>query len=139
MAQLVSLVERLPLPTRPFNLRIGSEIDRGAWGAVHEGCLDRQLVAVKRIHQLLREAHGGVNVFRSFCGECERLKALDHPHVISECVHVVATLWQCSRVNNDSFCLAIHSQLSLLWQYRPSVIKFCNIRTMGFLLIVFNF
>lgn len=84
MAQLVRSVEEFPLPIRPPSLRIGRELDRGAWGVVHEGEFDGQSVAVKKIHQLLKDSHRGVDALRSFCGECERLRTLDHPHVISE-------------------------------------------------------
>ena len=89
MAQLVRSVERLSLPARPLSLRIGRELDRGAWGAVHEGDLDGELVAVKKIHELLKDAQGSA-VFRTFCGECERLKTLHHNHVISESIFFVA-------------------------------------------------
>ena len=84
MAQLGKLIKVLSLPTPPTNFKIGRELNRGAWGTVHEGQLDGESVAVKRIHQLLKDAMGGDNVVRSFFDECERLKGLDHPHVISE-------------------------------------------------------
>ena len=76
----------LLLPRVPPNLRVGREIDRGAWGAVHEGELDGQPVAVKMVHELLKEQEEGIDnvVVESFFKECERLKELDHPHVISE-------------------------------------------------------
>ena len=85
MAQLVRSIERLSLPARPPNLRIGRELDRGAWGTVHEGDLDGESVAVKKIHELLK----GSAVFRTFCGECERLKTVHHHHVISESIFFV--------------------------------------------------
>ena len=88
MAQLVRSVEMLSLPARPLNLRIGRELDRGAWGTVHEGDLDGESVAVKKIHELLKDAQGS-DVFRTFCGECERLKTLHHRHVISESIFFV--------------------------------------------------
>ena len=84
MAQLVKLIERLPLPIAPPNLKIGREIGRGAWGTVHEGQLDGQPVAVKKLRQLLKDAEGGDRAVQSFLEECRRLKGLDHPHVISE-------------------------------------------------------
>ena len=86
MAQLAlgELIERLPLPIVPSNLKIGREVDRGAWGAVHEGQLGGMAVAVKRVHKLLHEAENGARALCSFYRECERLKGLDHPHVISE-------------------------------------------------------
>ena len=84
MAQLRKPKKILSLPTPPTNLKIGRELNRGAWGTVHEGQLDGESVAVKNIHQLLKDAEDGDNVVRSFFHECERLKGLDHPHVISE-------------------------------------------------------
>ena len=78
------LIERLPLPIVPPNLRIGREIGRGAWGTVHEGQLDGQPVAVKKIHDVLKDAEDGDSAEQSFFEECERLKTVDHPHVISE-------------------------------------------------------
>ena len=74
----------LSLPPIPSNLRVGREIDRGAWGAVHEGELDGQPVAVKKIHELLKEQEEGDTVVENFFKECKRLKELDHENVISE-------------------------------------------------------
>ena len=86
MAQLGKLIERLPLPRVLSNLEIGREIDRGAYGAVYEGQLSGQPVAVKKVHELLVEgAQDGDEVLRRFFEECKRLKDLDHPNVISEC------------------------------------------------------
>ena len=51
---------------------------------MYEGVFARQQVAVKGVHKLLLEAEGGENPLRNFCEECERLKELEHPHVISE-------------------------------------------------------
>lgn len=87
-AQLVRSIEALSLPTRPPNLRIGRELNRGAWGTVHEGDLDGESVAVKKIHNLLLAAQGS-DVFRAFCEECARLKTLHHRHVISESIFFV--------------------------------------------------
>ena len=84
MAQVGKLIERLPLTNKPTNLRIGRELNRGAYGVVYEGTLASQQIAVKVVHKLLMEAEGGENALRSFCQECERLKELEHPHVISE-------------------------------------------------------
>ena len=83
MAQVGKLIERLPLATKPTNLKIGRELNRGAYGVVYEGTLAGQQVAVKGVHKLM-EAEGGENALRSFCWECERLKELEHPHIISE-------------------------------------------------------
>ena len=84
MAQLGKLMEILPLPYAPPNLKIGCELNRGAWGTVHNGVLDGESVAVKTVHKLLKDAEHGDNAVFSFFDECERLKGLDHPHVISE-------------------------------------------------------
>ena len=94
MAQLAlgELIERLPYPIVPSNLKIGREIDRGAWGTVHEGQLGGRPVAVKRVHKLLHEAENGARALCSFYRECERLKELDHPHVISEYLGHESTL-----------------------------------------------
>ena len=88
MAQLVKLIEKLPLPLVPPNLKIGREIGRGAWGAVHEGQLEGTSVAVKKIHYALENSENRGNVVDSFFDECERLKGLDHPHVISEYLYI---------------------------------------------------
>ena len=88
MAQLVRSVERLSLPARPLSLRIGCELDRGAWGTVHGGDLDSESVAVKKIHELLKDVQGSA-VFRTFCGECDRLKTVHHHHVISDSIFFV--------------------------------------------------
>ena len=59
-------MEILPLPTPPMNFKMGNELSRGAWGTVHEGQLDGESVAVKKIHQLLKDAEGEENAVRSF-------------------------------------------------------------------------
>ena len=84
MTQVGKLIDILPLPVAPPNLKIGRELNRGAWGTVHEGQLDGESVAVKTVHKLLKDAEHGDNAVSSFFDECERLKGLDHPHVISE-------------------------------------------------------
>ena len=84
MAQLGSLFERLPLPIVPPNLKIGRFLDKGAWGTVHEGQLDGKPVAVKKIHEALRNNEDGDSAVHTFFEECERLRTVDHPHVISE-------------------------------------------------------
>ena len=86
MTQVGKLIERLPLPPVPPYLEIGRELDRGAYGAVYEGQLSRQPIAVKKVHELLVEgAQDGEEVLRRFFEECKRLRDLDHPNVISEC------------------------------------------------------
>lgn len=84
MVLLKKMLDRLRLPIRPPNLVIQRELNRGAYGVVHEGVFAGQPVAVKEVHKLLLEAEGGENILRSFCEECERIKELEHPHVISE-------------------------------------------------------
>ena len=84
MAQLDSFIETLPLPIVPPNLKIGREIDGGAWGAVHEGEFDGKLVAVKKVHKLLKDSEDGGYAVRSFCQECERLMTIQHDHVIGK-------------------------------------------------------
>ena len=84
MAQLGKLMENLPLTSKPWKLKIGRELNRGAYGVVYEGTLAGQQVAVKGVHQSHLEAEGGENASRRFCDECERLKKLEHPHVISK-------------------------------------------------------
>ena len=80
----MKLIERLP--SIPHKLKIGREIDRGAWGVVYEGKFDGQQVAVKKMHQMLVEGSGdSETALRSFFEECKRLRDLDHPNVISEC------------------------------------------------------
>ena len=71
MAQPVRLIAKLP--SVPPSLKIGDEIDRGAWGAVLEGELNCKPVAVKKLHQLLKDAQHGDNAVRSFIEECGRL------------------------------------------------------------------
>ena len=103
MSQLAKLIDKLPLPRIPKTLKIGREIDRGAWGVVYEGKLDGQPVAVKKIHQLLKDAGGGDDTLTSFFEECEKLKAVDHPHVISECRSSQACRVCMARVNQWHF------------------------------------
>ena len=71
----------------PPSLRIGSEINRGAYGTVHEGELDGRPVAVKKIHRLLLEAASGEKdtwerVVRDFEEECRLLEGRKHPHIV---------------------------------------------------------
>ena len=71
----------------PPSLKIGSEINRGAYGTVHEGELDGRPVAVKKIHRLLleaasRERETWEEVVRDFEKECRLLEGLKHPHII---------------------------------------------------------
>lgn len=84
MAQPVRLIERLPLPTVPPNLKIDHEIGRGSYGTIHVGELDGKPVAVKMLHKLLEDSMYGDSFVRNFVRECEILKAINHPNVISE-------------------------------------------------------
>ena len=79
------LIESLPLPERPENLTIQHKLNKGAWGMVYAGVFDGRQVAVKAVHDTLVEGvEGGDITVRNFCKECDRLKALEHNHVISE-------------------------------------------------------
>ena len=84
MTQLGKVIEQLPFPIFPSNLKIGCEIDKGTWGAVQEGELDGELVAGKKVYQLLKDSKDGGYPVCRFSVECERLKGLDYCHVISE-------------------------------------------------------
>ena len=71
----------------PRSLRIGQEISRGTYGTVHLGQLDRQPVAVKKIHNILFEAARESDksfdkVVTKFENECQLLEELKHPHVV---------------------------------------------------------
>ena len=83
-AERKKFIDGLPWPIKPSKLKIGREINRGAYGVVYEGTFSDQPVAIKCVHKLLLEAEGGENALRSFSQECRRLQELDHPHVISE-------------------------------------------------------
>ena len=77
----------LTFPDQPRNLKIGAELNRGAWGAVYNGELEGCSVAVKRIHELLHLG-GGVEerrkLFEDFREECKKLQSLSHPHVVGK-------------------------------------------------------
>ena len=77
----------LTFPDRPRNLKIGDELNRGAWGAVYNGELEGRPVAVKRIHELLHQGRSEEErrkVFGDFREECKKLQALSHPHVVGK-------------------------------------------------------
>ena len=77
----------LTFPDKPRNLKIGDELNRGAWGAVYNGDLDGRPVAVKRIHELLHQGGGEEErrkLFESFREECKKLQSLIHPHVVGK-------------------------------------------------------
>ena len=81
---LGNLIDNVPLMNKPSKLKIGHELNRGAYGVVYEGTLAGQQVAVKGVHESHLKAEGGEKASRRFCDECERLKKLEHPHVISK-------------------------------------------------------
>ena len=77
----------LTFPNKPRNLKIGDELNRGAWGAVYNGDLDGRPVAVKRIHELLHQGGGEEErrkLFEDFREECKKLQSLSHPHVVGK-------------------------------------------------------
>ena len=71
----------------PRSLKVGVEMNRGAYGTVHVGELNGQPVAVKKIHRLLLEAASGEReswekVVRDFEQECRLLENLKHPNIV---------------------------------------------------------
>ena len=76
----------LTFPKKPPNLRIGAELNRGAWGVVYNGDLDGRTVAVKKIHELLQEGSEEERrkVFEDFRGECKKLQSLSHCHIVGK-------------------------------------------------------
>ena len=74
-------------PKKPPNLKIGAELNRGAWGIVYNGDLAGRPVAVKRIHELLQQGVGEEErrkLFEDFQEESKRLQALNHPHIVGK-------------------------------------------------------
>ena len=75
------------LTPRPDRLRIGPEINRGAYGTVYSGTLGGRPVAVKEIHRLLVN-YASENeedleaVVTGFRREWELLEAAKHPNVV---------------------------------------------------------
>ena len=89
MGQSLSSWEQLikTLRKKPADLKIGNELNRGAWGIVYDGVLGRRPVAVKAIHEgLFKDVENGDTVVRNFCTECDRLEAMKNNHVIGECL-----------------------------------------------------
>ena len=77
----------LAFPDRPRNLKIGDELNKGAWGVVYNGELEGRPVAVKGIHELLQQGgseEGRKKLFEDFREECKKLQALSHPHVVGK-------------------------------------------------------
>ena len=73
-------------PTPP-SLKVGKELNRGAYGAVHAGELNGSPVAIKKIHRLLMEAakedeKSWEKIIKDFEKECRLLETLEHPHIV---------------------------------------------------------
>ena len=80
-------VSPLTFPDKPRNLKIGDELNRGAWGAVYCGDLEGRSVAVKRVHELLHQGGGEKErrkLFEDFREECKKLQSLSHPHIVGK-------------------------------------------------------
>ena len=72
-------------PPKPTFLKVGKEINRGAYGAVYEGEIKGRPVAVKKIHRILQEAshnEGTIDLFDNFKKECSLLEKAEHVHVV---------------------------------------------------------
>ena len=72
-------------PPKPPYLKIGKEINRGAYGTVYEGEIEDHPVAVKKIHGILQEAshnEGTMDLFDNFKKECALLEKAEHDHVV---------------------------------------------------------
>ena len=77
----------LTFPDKPRSLKIGAELNRGAWGTVYNGELEGRPVAVKQIHELLHQGGGEEErrkLFQDFREECKKLQSLSHPHVVGK-------------------------------------------------------
>ena len=77
----------LAFPDKPRSLKIGDELNRGAWGTVYNGELEGRPVAVKQIHELLHLGGGEEErrkLFEDFREECKKLQSLSHPHVVGK-------------------------------------------------------
>ena len=73
-------------PTPP-SLKVGEELNRGAYGTVHAGEFNGRPVAIKKIHVLLLEAakgdkQSGEKIIENFEKECRLLETLEHPHIV---------------------------------------------------------
>ena len=83
MAYIFDISRHFP-PKPPF-LKIGKEMNRGAYGTVYEGEIKGRPVAVKKIHRILQEAshnEGTMDLFHNFKKECSFLEKAEHIHVV---------------------------------------------------------
>ena len=81
------LLHPTTLPNKLANLKVRSELNRGAWGAVYNGELEGRPVAVKRIHELLHQGRSEEErrkVFEDFREEYKYLQTLSHPHIVGK-------------------------------------------------------
>ena len=73
-------------PPKPPFLKIGKEINRGAYGAVYQGKfgLEGRSVAVKKLHRILQEASHDelTSLFDNFKKECILLEKAENDHVV---------------------------------------------------------
>ena len=85
MAQVYIYDVSRHFPPKPPFLKIGKEINRGAYGTVYEGEIKGRPVAVKKIHRILQEAshnEGTIDLFDNFKKECILLEKAEHDHVV---------------------------------------------------------
>ena len=71
-------------PPMPPYLKIGKEINRGSYGTVHEGELNGDPVAIKKIHRTLLQSSDEQKKFivENFTRECSLLETADDVHVV---------------------------------------------------------
>ena len=72
-------------PPKPPLLKVGKEINRGAYGTVYEGEINGKHVAVKKLHRVLLESslqQGATTILDNFKKECALLEKADNVHVV---------------------------------------------------------
>ena len=72
-------------PPKPPSLKVGKEINRGAYGTVHQGEMNGKPVAVKKIHRVVLKTSlqkGTTTTLESFKKECDLLEKADNVHVV---------------------------------------------------------